>query len=374
MPVEERATDIYTRDNLLLGFSQVYFTPLENGVYGASVPLGILSGEELQKEIELLQLERGDAGLIVIDRELVSKLVLSMSLETFNFKANLAQYIFASSSITPVVADASATITGEQLTLPTTLPFGTFLDLAHGGIIESTVAVTCDEIVDEAVGTGTGAANNFQLDFKVKAVADVTSVTVGGVVYTPIAVGANAAGNEVEVVIGETDGAHPTGSGSLEFFVGGTTTPPPLGAAIVVTYQPSFSGADFTLNTDFFIDPLVGRIRFFDPTGADNSPFRATGENQPMLVGYDYSQNAGNELAPFTQNVFEGKATIKHLPDVGINFIWEIPSASIRITDDGLTFDAADFAVATLVLNILNAGGSAPYGTLTLSSETEANA
>jgi hypothetical protein len=36
MPVEERATDIYTRDNLLLGFSQVYFTPLVSGVYGAT--------------------------------------------------------------------------------------------------------------------------------------------------------------------------------------------------------------------------------------------------------------------------------------------------------------------------------------------------
>jgi len=197
---------------------------------------------------------------------------------------------------------------------------------------------------------------------------------VAGVAYAPIAVGANAAGNEVEVVINETDGAHPTGSGSLEFFVGGTTTPPPNGAAIVATYTPSFSGADFLLNTDFFVDPLVGRIRFFDPTGASNSPFRTTGDNQPMLVGYDYSQNAANDLVPFTQNVFEGKATIKHLTDVGINFIWQIPSASIRITDDGLTFDAADFASAVLVLNILNAGGSAPYGTLSLSSEAESNA
>jgi hypothetical protein len=300
-----------------------------------------------------------------------------MQLTTFNFKANLAQYIFASSSVTPVVADATASVVGEQVTHPTTLPFGTFLDLANGGIVESTVAVTADEIVDEAVGTGTGAANNFQLDFKVKALTDINSfggITVGGVLYTAIAVGANAAGNEVEVVIGETDGAHPTGSGSLEFFVGGTTTPPANGAAIVAGYNPSFSGADFLLNTDFFVDPLVGRIRFFDPTGANNSPFRTTGDNQPMLVAYDYSQNASNNLVPFTQNVFEGKATIKHLTDVGINFVWQIPSASIRITDDSLTFDAADFASAVLVLNILNAGGSAPYGTLALSSETEANA
>jgi hypothetical protein len=51
MPVEQRATDTYTKDNLLLGFSQVYFTPLVSGVFGTTVPLGILSGQELQKEI-----------------------------------------------------------------------------------------------------------------------------------------------------------------------------------------------------------------------------------------------------------------------------------------------------------------------------------
>jgi hypothetical protein len=256
--------------------------------------------------------------------------------------------------------------------LPATDPFAGFLSLARANLNEASVEVTCPEIVDEAVGTGTGSDNEFSLAKKVKAVADVTSVTVGGVAYTPIAVGAAAAGNEVEVTVGESDAAHPTGSGSLLFHVGGVETDPPNGAAIVATYEPSFSttAGDIAPLVDFVLDPLLGRIRFRS-AGANASPFRPTGASQELSVAYTYQRFAHNVLAPFTQQVFEGKALIRMLPNVGVNWRWEVPSASLRIADDSLTFNAEDFATAAIVLNILNAGGATPYGTIELSSEPE---
>lgn len=465
MPVEQRASDIITKDTLLLGFSQVYFTPRVSGVLGTEVFLGILASQELAKEVETLDLERGDAGLITIDRSLVSRLAVSLAVETFSFKAALAQYIFASSTLVAVTADAAAAITNEQVTLPTTLPFDSFLSLARGDIAEASIEVTCATVTDEAVGTGDGSTNAFQLDQKVKAVGDVTSVTVGGVAYTPVAVGAAAAGNEVEVIVGETDGVAGTGSGSLEFFVGGVSTPPTNGAAIVATYTPSFSttagdivnataapveagrsesiaaitfaspgggndtitrgagswitdgfevgqyvtfigttsndlligpilavsatvlevaestvtpegpvGGDalgFDIGGDFEVNRVNGSIRFIN-AGTSNSPFRPTGANQVLEVDYTYNRKASQTLKPFSQaSGFEGKCVIKHLPDVGINFIWDVPSASIQITDDALTFDAEDFARGALTINILDAGGSDRFGTLAISSETE---
>lgn len=379
MPVEPRPTDTFTRDHLLLGFPFVEFTPaLAAGGFGTPVRLGILSSASLQKTVELLQLERGDSGLITIDREIVSRLEVSFQVETFNFRADLAQYVFGAASTTAVVANSAQQVTDEAITLPSSDPFKTFLDLANADLDESTIEVECDTITDEAVGTGDGSSNNFVLDFKVKAVGDVTSVTVGGTSYTPVAVGAAVTGNEVEVVVGEVDGGHPTTSGSLEFFQGGVSTPPPNGDAIVATYKPSFSttGGDIVNLTDFALDPLLGRIRFIDPSGADNSPFRTTGEQQPLLIDYQYNRRASTQMQPFTQGggVFSGKASIKHLPDVGTNFVWMIPSASIRITDDDLTFGADDFATGTLTLNILDAGGANRFGTLNISSEPEANA
>jgi len=376
MPVESRATDTFTRDNLLLGFSQVYFTPAVSGGYGVQVPIGILSSEELTKEVETLELERGDAGLITVDRELVSKFTAALTMETFNFRKDLFQYIIGSTDPVAVTADAAAAVAGEQVAPPGDAnSFNAFVDIANGDIAEASVAVTCDTITDEAVGTGTGSANDFILDYKVELVGDISAITVAGVTYTPIAVAAAVAGNEVEVVVGETGGAHPTASGSLEFHVGGVSTPPASGAAIVATYKPSFAGADFTLNTDFVVDPFLGKIRFLH-AGAGTSPFRTIAEQQttagqPMLLAYTYNQKASNTFKPFTNQVFEGKATIKHLTDVGVNFIWTIPSASLRITDDALTFDAAEFAAGTLQLNILDAGGTDRFGTLNLSSEPE---
>ena len=372
MPVMTRPSDAFTRDNLLLGFSVVMFTPSGSST---AVPLGILSSEALQKEVETLQLERGDAGTLTVDREIISKLSVTMAFELFNFKASVAQYIFGAENLTVVTADAAAA-DSSNVSMPSTSEFDTFLDLTHGDIDETSVEVTFNTITNEAVGSGDGVTVDFQLDQKVKAVADVTSVTIGGVAYTPVAVGAAAAGNEVEVIIGETDGAAGTGSGSFETFVGGVSTAPASGLAIVATYTPSFSttGTDLVNLTDFVFDPIQGKVRFLDPSGADNSPFRASGGQASMNVAYTYNRRASTSLKPFTQTSFEGSAQILHLPDTGINFVWNVPSATIILTADDLTFGADDFATASLSMNVNDAGGTDRFGTLLLSSETEAGA
>lgn len=379
MPVATRASDEFTRDNLLLGFSQVFFTPVGSAT---SIPMGILSSQSLNKTVEVLQLPKGDSGTVTVDRELVGRVEFQLAMETFNFKANLAQLLFGSDVLTAVTADAAAS-TSSNVTIPTTDPFDVFLDLDHATIDESTVEVTFNTITDEAVGTGDGATNAFILDQKVKALTDINTaghvtVTVGGTptVYTAVGVGAATAGNEVEVIIGETDGAAGTGSGSLEFFVGGASTPPASGAVITASYTPSFTttASDIVNLTDFVFDPTLGKIRFLDPAGADNSPFRTTGDDASLNVAYDYNRKASFTLQPGRKNATDGTAVINHLTDVGVNFIWTIPSATVRLTDDELSFGTDDFAVGTLILNINDAGGTSRFGTIAWSSEPEAGA
>lgn len=365
MPVQTRPSDTFTRDNLLLGFSVVMFTPSGSST---AVPLGILSGEALQKEVETLQLERGDAGTLTVDREIISKLAVSFNFELFNFREDVAQYIFGGATLTPVTADAAAA--GDtNVSMPATNEFDTFLDLTHGDITEPSVEVTFQTILDETVGTGDGATLVFQMAQKVKVLADITAITVGGVDRLADLVNTPVASTEIEVEEGESD----ADGGKLTFFTGEA---PANGDAIVVTYKPSFSttGTDIIDLTDFVFDPIQGKIRFLDPAGVDNSPFRASGGQAAMNVAYTYNRRASTDMQPFTQNAFEGSAQILHLPDTGINFVWNVPSATIRITADDLTFGADDFATAVMQMNINDAGGTSRFGTLAISSETEANA
>jgi len=368
MPVETRPSDTFTRDNLLLGFSTVFFTPTG----GSEVQLGILGGQELQKEIELLQLQRGDSGPLTVDREIVGSLEVSMQLEVFNFKSDVAQYIFASQDVTAVSADAAAAITNEAVTVPSgTDAESTWANVVNGDVDDTSWTVTCSTITDEAVGTGTGAlgatSGEFSLDYKPLIVGDVTSVTVAGVAFTPIAVGAAASGNEVEVVVGT--GAT---SGDLQFFVGGVATDVTNGEAILATYTPSHT---LTQNTDYVTSPLDGRLRFLDLDSASSKNGTAElRQGQSVDVDYTYDRKAHVPLKPFTRNQVDGSVVIKHLTDIGVNFIWTIPSATIIITDDALTFGAEEFGTATLSLNINDAGGTDRFGTLELSSETEAGA
>ena len=376
MPVETRPTDTFTRDNLLLGLPVVEFTPLVSGVYGASVPLGILSSASLQKVIEVLQLVRSDAGIARVDRELVSRFELSFSMETFNFKAELAQYIFGSEILTAVSANAAAAVLNDEIQIPSTDSFDAFVDLAHGRVSQASVSMTFAPISEEAVGTGNavlgGTQGDFALNQKIKAILDVTSFLVGGVEKVSLLVaGSTPAAGEIAIELGEQDSLV-TGSGAITF---GSAQIPASGAAIVATYTPTFSGADILLNTDFQVDPVQGRVRLLH-AAADASPFRlaANAGGTALHVDYTYNRLAHNLLAPGTQTQFEGKATIKQLTDVGVNFRWTIPSASVRLTDDDVEFGTEDFSVATLLLNILDDGTTTPFGTIELSSETEANA
>jgi len=370
MPVESRPSDAFTKDNLLIGFSVVEFTPaLSGGGFGTPVQVGILAGEELQKEIEVLQLQRGDSGTLTVDRELISSIEVTLQLEVFNFRADIAALIFGSTDGVAVSSNPALGVVNEQFTIPNngTDSERTFVDLANGDIDETTfvgTSVTCDTRTDEAVATADGtlgdASGDYALDYKPLAVGDVTSVTVGGVAFTPIAVAAAASGNEVEVVVG-------TGStsGNLQFFVGGVAAN--VTGAILATYTPSHAFANLT---DYVVDPLLGRIRMLN-VGAATDALKG---GQPMLADYSYDQKSAVNLKPFTRTQVDGKVTIKHLTDIGVNFIWTVPSATILITDDALTFGAEEFGTATLALNINDAGGTDRFGTLELSSETEAGA
>jgi hypothetical protein len=466
MPVEPRSADTFSKGNLLLGFSQVEFQPRDavTGQLGVAVPIGILSGQELAKEITTLELPDGSAGTITVAREILSSLKPSFQLDTFNFRSDIAQYIFGAATVTAVVSDAAAAISNEPIALLGNDTFDGYISLNNGEINEASIEVTCATVTDESVGTGDGtsgdASGDFQLIYKVKAVADVTALTVAGVTYTPIAVGAASSGFEVEVVVGESD----TLSGDLQFHSGGSVAN--VTGAIVATYTPSFSttGGDiinattdagvksssdtvaftepggandlatrtvgswltegflvgmqvhfegtvsndgivggrilalsalvmefaegdltaegavattavgWTDGGDFILDPLIGRIRFLH-AAADLSPFRlaAASASQALEIDYTYSQNSGVEMQPFTQGggSFDGQVTIKHLPDVGVNFIWVVPSATIHLTDDSLTFGSDDFAVGALEVILNDSGGSVRFGTMTLSSEAE---
>ena len=365
MSLESRPSDTFTKDNLLIGFSVVEFTPTG----GTPVQLGILSGEELQKEVETLTLERGDSGTLTVDRELISKIEVTMQLEVFNFRADIAELIFGSTSGVVVSADAAAAVSDDPFTIPDTGAEAerSFVGLSNGDIDESTFggsSVTCATITDEAVGTGDGtlgdASGDYSLDFKPLLVADVSAITVAGVTYTPIAVAAAASGNEVEVVVG-------TGStsGDLQFFVGGSAVN--VTGAILATYTPSHAFANLT---DYVVDPTLGRIRMLNVNGTTD----ALKGGQRMLADYSYNRRATTNLKPFTNTQVDGSCTIKHLTDIGVNFIWTVPSATILITDDALTFGAEEFGTATLALNVNDAGGSDRFGTMELASETEANA
>jgi len=120
MPVQSRPDDQFTRDNLLLGFSTFEFEPsLPAGGFDAPVEMGIISSQALQKEVEILELERGDSGTLTVDREIISKLKPSFAIETFNMRADVARYVFGSDITTAVVADAAAVVAGDQVTAPT---------------------------------------------------------------------------------------------------------------------------------------------------------------------------------------------------------------------------------------------------------------
>jgi hypothetical protein len=383
MPVEPRPPDQFTRDNLLLGFSTVEFEPsLTGGGFGAAVELGILSSEALQKEVEILELERGDAGTLTVDREIISKIKPSFQVETFNMRSDVARYVFGSDVVTAVTDDAAAVVTNDPVTAPTGADaLRTFLSLSQSDTDATSFNASGGAIVDETVaGTGGDTMGDFQLAYKITDDGDVSEIKVvdaAGVetAYTPIDTGSETGvGNEAVL---NTAGVAAT-SGEMRLDVGGTPTDIAATSNVVCTYTPTIVGVDDD-NTaavaDYIIDPLLGRVMFRRlDTFASADGASAFRQGQPVDFDYTYDRKASTTLQPFRQNSFDGRVTIRHLTDIGVNFVWTIPSATIRLTDDDLTFGAEDFATATLILNINDAGGTNRFGTLALSSEPEAAA
>ena len=379
MPLEQRSPDTFTRDWLLLGFSKIEFTPRVAGILGTPVDLGILSSQELAKEVNLLTLPDGSAGTVSVNRELLSSLEPSFNLSTFNFRKDVAQYIFGAPSLTDVTADAAASVTAEQITIPVgTDAARTFVPLVNGDVsdVDANLTLTSQEITEVIAGDGTGdSSGDYKLAYKPFVFGDVTAATqtttaTGALVRTFSIVDTTSAG---ATELGVDDGVVAT-SGDLDMF-----QTMPVGDQLNVTYTPSHAFVeDFdAADPDMLLDPLLGRIRFPNlDTFATPDGTSALRAGQPVSLAYLYNRRAHTTMKPFTQGggVFEGMATIKHLTDVGINIIWTVPAASIRIDDNALTFGSDDFAVGTIVLNILDAGGTDRYGTIQLASETESNA
>lgn len=133
------------------------------------------------------------------------------------------------------------------------------------------------------------------------------------------------------------------------------------------------SEVDVSSSDDYRVDLKNGRVQISADAdkSSGSSPVIA---GQEVDVTYTYNQLAANQLAPFSQNVFSGSARIRQLTDVGINMIWNIPSVQVQVTDDALTFADDDFTVGTMTIKLLDAGGAAPFGTLDVYSEAQANA
>ncbi len=381
MPLEPRAPDNFTVGNLGLGFSRVEFAPRDpaTGALLTPIDIGILSAQELAKEVTVIQALTGEAGTVSVARELVSQLIPSFNLTTYNLRADVAQLIFAAESLTEVVANAAQPVVNEPIVVPggddATRIF-TPLQQADIDPTPANLTLTAAPVVNELVGTGDGTSGttngDFALAYKPNVFGDVTRVErfdaagVSQEVYTVIAAGAPSAG---EVAVTGGTGAD---SGDLQFQAN-----IPNGHTIRADYAPTHNMEEdeTAAAPDMHLDSLLGRIRF---PKLDSAASKSAGpllrQGQTAQLSYQYNRKAGFDFRPFTQGglTFAGQATIKHLPDVGINFVWTVPQASIRLTDDALTFGADDFIQAVLSLQINDGGGQDRYGTIRYASEAQA--
>ncbi len=361
MAIETRPVDSITAEHLLIGMPYIEFAPAVSGGFDPYRQLGIIDSSELTRELDLVVLNSAQSGTQVKIRELISRIDLALAIGVFNMDPDNMRLILGASAVTAVGGGATV-VTNDAFQLPSSDTHTSFADLSNGNITtEPLTSLDAATVTDEAVGIGTGAlgavSGEYALDYPVDAVTDITGageITVAGVAFTAIATGAAAAGNEVEVVVGAS-----STSGNLQFFVGGVATDVADGSAILATYTP---GHTYSNATDYMLDPANGRIRILDTDKA-----RA---GQTLHADYTYTATAHNTIAPITQTVFAGRGRLKLLTDVGINIIWPIPSVSIRLTDDPFTFSRDEFGVGNLIMNLLDDGTSAPYGTMELYDET----
>lgn len=362
MSIQTRPSDLVTEDFLLLGLPVVEFAfELSTGAFGSYFGLGIPDSTEVQKALEIAQLRNSQSGASKLVRELVRQFDGSIQVGCFRHSGENMQLMFASASLDDVSVGVVAVTDDLHYT---TSDEQDFLDLANQNLVEPIAAgPNCAPIVDEVVGIGDGTlgavAGEYALDFKPLNHDDVTEVTVGGTSYSVIAVGAHAAGLEVEV----TDyGDDTTNAGYLQFFSAGVATD--VTGEILASYEPSHS---FVENTDFVVDYKSGRIRYLEVNGATDV-LRAF---QPMHADYSYNEADHQLIKPFSQFVFPGRARVRQLTDVGSNLIWTIPKAQIRMTDDAFVFNRDDLTVTNLLLQILEDSSVAdePYGTMEIYRE-----
>ncbi len=365
-----------TKDNVFIGMPFVEFSPaLTGGGFGAFRSLGIIDASELQKTLETVQLINAQSGLTVVEREEIRRIELSIQIGLAKFDTLNLQLFLGSTSVT-AVSGGNQNVVNEIFSVIASNQFG---GLANRNLIEATPITGIDPrtVTLEAVGAGdsgtTGeATGDFRLDYPIELIGDITAITVGGTDRLgDLVAGSSPIAGQIGVVVGAV-----ATSGHMTFFSGES---PAAGEAIIVTYTPSFDNADFTENTDYVVDPLNGGLRFLataqsgGATGkvaaaaADDSA-NSTGAPRPaqqLDIDYTFTQIARDDLVPFTQNTTLGRARISQLTNLGVNFIWDVTSASVRITDDAFTWNRDEFAIGTLLLNILSdpLQPSAPFGT-----------
>ncbi len=363
MSVQPRPTDTLTVDFLQLGMPFVEFAPLlSSGTFGPFRSLGCIDSAEVAKAVELVALRCAQSGVSILVRELVRQFDATLNVGLFQHSPPNMQLLFA--SVTNVAI--SGGITGK-VDDPFNLTDDNrdFLDLSEGNVVEPLTGMSAAEIVNEQVGTGDGTSGDtsgdFALNFKPFVVGDVTDVDVAGTTFTAVATGAAAAGDEVEVEVGAT-----AVSGDLQFFDGGVATN--VTGLIQATYEPSFA---FVENTDFVVDYQQGRLRYLNTIEDPAAPATDIAKFfQPMEASYDFDEIDHNNLRPFTQFVFQGQTRVRLLTDVGINIIWTIPNTSVRITDDAFVFNADEFQVSQLAIQLLDNGGDNPFGIMEVYEES----
>lgn len=364
MAIEIRPTvNTFTANHAFVGLPFVEFSKETSpGVFDPYVQLGIIDSAELTKTVELLTMRSFQSGLGSIVRELVGSLEARLNVGLFQFDEGNLQ-MFLGSSINTVVGAATPAVTDDAFQVPSTFPNG-FTDLTNRAITtEPLTDLDPQAIVGEAVGSGQGSpfgetAGDFALAFPIDA-GDVAAsvvlyhdgVDVTGAPGFTLVVGAATAPGEIGLV----EGAVAT-SGEIDYWTG---EGPADGVVITADYTPTFTMVN---GTDYILDLTEGRIRMLDTDMVK--------AGQTLLADYTYTRAAHNLLNPFTQTTFAGRARVKQLTDVGVNFIWTIPKASVRITDDAFAWASDDFARGNLIINLLNDGTSAPYGGFQLFDET----
>jgi len=366
-----RPSDVITEEFLLIGMPFVEFALKNaNGTYDPYRNLGIIDAAEIQKTLNPQELRSSQSGLSVLVRELVQQFDSKLQVQMFNFEPANMRLLFGASSPT-TVASGTPTVTGDPFNL--TDDNQDFLDLTEQLVVEPITGVSAELITLEEVGTqavggqvaGFGETlGDFALDWKVEVVGDISSYieTTSAGVQTERVTDLIFGNPPVPITteIGVNVGAV-ANSGQLLYFA---TEAPADGVSITVTYEPSWT---FVENTDFVVDYKQGRVRMlvdFDGASDELMSF------QPMEATYDHTEVAHTKLDVFTNFEFQGKARVRLLTDVGINMVWAIPKTNIRLTDDAFAFSKDNPGLGTLLINLLDNGGTYPYGIMEVYEET----